>query len=78
VHITSGFSALAAALVIGQPSKNNTKQTAHSIPLVFVGTALIWFGWLVTRLNDFFLNQCFKLRFNITQLSGMASTVARH
>ena len=47
VHITSGFSALAAALVIGQPSKNNAKQTAHSIPLVFVGTALIWFGWLV-------------------------------
>lgn len=45
VHLTSGFSALAAALVIGQPCKMCVDDEAHSIPLVFIGTALLWFGW---------------------------------
>lgn len=45
VHLTSGFSALAAALVIGQPCKLCAEDQAHSIPLVFIGTALLWFGW---------------------------------
>ena len=44
VHIASGFSALAAALVIGRPAHQYV-QTPHNVPLVFVGTALLWFGW---------------------------------
>ena len=49
MHITSGFSALAAALVIGQPTKEVPKEEAHSLPLVFIGTALLWFGWSVSH-----------------------------
>jgi len=45
VHLTSGFSALAVALVIGQPSKKVPQEEAHSLPLVFIGTSLLWFGW---------------------------------
>lgn len=45
MHLTSGFSALAAALVIGQPCHMTRGEGAHSIPLVFIGTSLLWFGW---------------------------------
>ncbi len=44
VHISSGFAALAAALVIGEPSAKS-ENTPHNVPLVFIGTALLWFGW---------------------------------
>lgn len=44
VHTTSGFSALAAAIVVGKP-RHDFKETPHSLPLVYIGTALLWFGW---------------------------------
>jgi len=44
VHISSGFAALAGALVVGK--RNETSETKPSnIPLVLVGTAINWFGW---------------------------------
>lgn len=42
VEITSGFSALALALVIGARRK---RYPAHSIINVNIATALLWFGW---------------------------------
>lgn len=42
VHMTAGFSALAAALVVGRSKKENT---AHNVPMIALGTALLWFGW---------------------------------
>lgn len=48
VHIASGWSALAYAFVLGK--RRNIDRTSHAKPhnttLVFLGTALIWFGWL--------------------------------
>jgi len=46
--MTSGFSALAAALVLG-PRINHTKEahTPANVPFVVLGTALLWFGWYV-------------------------------
>jgi ammonia channel protein AmtB len=47
VHIASGCSALAYALVLGKRKlhgqKNYTKP--HNVSMVFIGTTLIWFGW---------------------------------
>ncbi|KAJ6184989.1 hypothetical protein N7519_006290 [Penicillium mononematosum] len=47
VHIASGWSALAYAFVLGK--RKNIDRTSHAKPhnttLVFLGTALIWFGW---------------------------------
>jgi len=44
VHITAGFSALAAALVIGRRvDAGNGKP--NNIPYVILGAALLWFGW---------------------------------
>ncbi|CAG7946635.1 unnamed protein product [Penicillium olsonii] len=47
VHIASGWSALAYAFVLGK--RKHLDQPSHAKPhnttLVFIGTALIWFGW---------------------------------
>ncbi len=47
VHITAGFSALAAAMVIGR-RKGDSKSSEfkpNNIPFVILGAALLWFGW---------------------------------
>jgi ammonium transporter, Amt family len=44
VHITAGFAALAAALVIGK--RNNLKALPpHNLPYTLIGAAMLWFGW---------------------------------
>jgi Amt family ammonium transporter len=46
VHISAGISALAAALVIGRRKDSDiTEFVPNNIPLVVLGTALLWFGW---------------------------------
>jgi len=43
VHCTAGFAALASVLFVGR--RRGTDEGAHSIPLVALGTGLLWFGW---------------------------------
>ena len=43
VHATAGFAALASVIYVGK--RSNTKLTPNSIPLVAIGTGLLWFGW---------------------------------
>jgi Amt family ammonium transporter len=46
VHISSGLSALAAALVIGRRRGfGHESMPPHSLPLTVAGAALLWFGW---------------------------------
>jgi Amt family ammonium transporter len=46
VHITSGFSALAAAMMIGKRHGYPAEpMKPHSLVLSFVGACLLWFGW---------------------------------
>lgn len=42
VHASAGFAALATVFFVG---KRRTQSKPHSIPLVALGTALLWFGW---------------------------------
>jgi Amt family ammonium transporter len=43
VHASAGMAALASVLYVG---KRNVKERGpHSIPLVALGTGLLWFGW---------------------------------
>ena len=46
VHMSSGFSAIVAALFLG-PRVGHGKQPMppHNLPLVLVGAALLWVGW---------------------------------
>ena len=43
VHTTAGFAALASVLFVGR--RKTLDRGPHSIPLVALGTALLWFGW---------------------------------
>ena len=46
VHISSGISALAAALIIGKRlGYGNTAYIPHNLPMTVTGAALLWFGW---------------------------------
>ncbi len=43
VHNIAGMAALASVLFVGR--RRVTEQGPHSIPLVALGTGLLWFGW---------------------------------
>ncbi|MFZ4457230.1 MAG: ammonium transporter [Bacteroidales bacterium] len=42
VHATAGFAALASVYFVG---RRNERHFPNNIPLVAIGTALLWFGW---------------------------------
>ena len=46
VHICAATTGLALALFVGKRSDRVIKDRAHNLPLVFLGFALLWFGWL--------------------------------
>jgi ammonium transporter, Amt family len=43
VHVTAGFAALASVFYVGARVDKNS--TPNSIPLVAIGSGLLWFGW---------------------------------
>jgi Amt family ammonium transporter len=50
VHATAGFGALAGVIVLGarKPQPDETEEdinTPHNIPMVALGTGLLWVGW---------------------------------
>ncbi|MGD0623362.1 MAG: ammonium transporter [Thermodesulfobacteriota bacterium] len=46
VHMSSGVSALAAALLVGKRKGFGTEPMApHSVPMTIMGAAILWFGW---------------------------------
>jgi len=43
VHTSAGFGALAAIFYLG--ARKHIKEGNHNLPLIVLGTALLWFGW---------------------------------
>ena len=43
VHINAGIAALAAVMVLGK--RRSAPTPPHSMPLVMIGTGILWFGW---------------------------------
>ena len=43
VHAIAGFAALASVIYVGK--RRDQKSPPNSIPLIAIGTALLWFGW---------------------------------
>jgi ammonium transporter, Amt family len=43
VHTTAGLAALASVLYVG--SRRFVEQKPHNVPLIALGTGLLWFGW---------------------------------
>jgi len=76
VHISSGVSALVAALMVGARKRRNT-VTPHSIPMTILGAGLLWFGWFgfnagsALAINNLALNA-----FITTNTAAAASAIA--
>lgn len=45
VHMTSGFSAVTLAILLGRRKDFFSFRKSFNLPMVFVGTALLWIGW---------------------------------
>ena len=46
VHMTSGWSALGAIIVLGKRHKvEETEEKPHNVPFILLGTSILWFGW---------------------------------
>jgi Amt family ammonium transporter len=43
VHATAGFAALASVIYVGK--RRDKVSPANSVPLIAIGTGLLWFGW---------------------------------
>jgi Amt family ammonium transporter len=43
VHATAGFAALASVFYVGH--RRNKESIPNSVPLIAIGTGLLWFGW---------------------------------
>ena len=43
IHVNAGVAALAAVLVLGK--RRSAMAPPHSMPLVMIGTGILWFGW---------------------------------
>ena len=43
VHATAGFAALASVIYVGK--RRNRENKPNSVPLIALGTGLLWFGW---------------------------------
>ncbi len=43
IHVNAGIAALAAVLILGK--RNSAPHPPHSMPLVMIGTGILWFGW---------------------------------
>jgi len=45
VHISSGVSALVLAILLGKRRGSPAAFRAHNVPMILIGTGLLWFGW---------------------------------
>jgi Amt family ammonium transporter len=45
VHISSGFSALIVAFVLGRRRDTEGETDPHDLPMTVLGAGLLWFGW---------------------------------
>jgi len=47
VHMSSGWSAMTLAIILGRRKRSagGEEMRPHNLPLTVIGTALLWFGW---------------------------------
>jgi len=78
VHITSGISALAAAMVIGK-RKGYLHEviTPHNLPMTVTGAGLLWFGWFGFNAGSALSSGALSaMAFVATHASAVSATLA--
>jgi len=74
VHATAGMAALASVLYVG--GRKERKLEPHSLPLVALGTGLLWFGWYGFNAGSAIrANGVTALAFFNTDISGSTAAV---
>ncbi len=79
VHVTAGFSALAAALVVGKRKDFEKRHEfkPSNVPFVLLGAALLWFGWFgFNGGSAFAANEWAVSAIVTTSLSAAAATLS--
>jgi len=78
VHISSGFAALAVAMVIGKRSGfGQYTMEPHNIPMTLLGAALLWFGWFGFNAGSALAaNGVAANAFMVTNISAAAGALA--
>ncbi|MBA4349287.1 MAG: ammonia channel protein [Thermodesulfovibrio sp.] len=78
VHLSSGISALAAAIIIGK--RKGYLQEAiypHNLPMTVLGAGLLWFGWFGFNAGSALSSGALSaMAFVVTHTSAVAATVA--
>jgi len=75
VHTTAGTAALASVIYVGP--RNKKDNVPHSLPLVAIGTGLLWFGWYGFNAgSELTVNGVTALAFFNTDLAGSAAAVS--
>ncbi|NYT17552.1 MAG: ammonium transporter [Methanomicrobiales archaeon] len=78
VHISSGFAALAVAMVIGKRSGfGQYSMEPHNIPMTLLGAALLWFGWFGFNAGSALAANSIAVNaFMVTNISAAAGALA--
>jgi Amt family ammonium transporter len=75
VHATAGFAALASVFYVG--GRMDRKSVPNSIPLVAIGSGLLWFGWYGFNAgSEVAVDGITSLAFLNTDLSASFATIA--
>ena len=75
VHATAGFAALASVFYIGARTDRNS--TPNSIPLVAIGSGLLWFGWYGFNAgSEVAVDKVTSLAFLNTDIAASFATIA--
>ena len=76
VHITSGISALAAALIIGKRRGHAHDFTPHNLPLTVLGAGILWFGWFGFNAGSALSSGALSaMTFAVTHISAVGATL---
>lgn len=76
VHISAGFSALVAALILGARIQlPHQKDRPHNIPFVVLGASLLWFGWYGFNAGSALSADGLAINAAITTMLGASSAV---
>lgn len=76
VHISAGFSALVAALILGPRIRAHShKDIPHNIPFVVLGASLLWFGWFGFNAGSALAANELAINAAITTMLGASSAV---
>jgi Amt family ammonium transporter len=77
VHVTAGFGALVACIVVGaRAGYPTTLDPPHNMTMTFTGTAMLWFGWFGFNAGSALgANQTAAMALLVTHLSASVATL---